>query len=157
MAELPEQLVAYFAKREQQRTEAVDAFLNGLTEYERGLFHDAAVMGYVRGSMHPQGAEIPLNKAIVADIVNACFAHGDLYPAVNAEFEEHSSTVEYFVQCQQPDGSWSQCSSNSPAADYIAQQRDAHRRKHPEFVYRLARRTTRFIVEAERMPEADGD
>jgi hypothetical protein len=39
-------------------------------------------MGYVRGSMHPKNEEIPLNKAILADVVNACFAFPDLYPAV---------------------------------------------------------------------------
>lgn len=155
MTELPEYLVTYFADRQAQRAAAVDEFLNGLTEYERGLFYDAAVMGYVRGSLHPRGEEVPLNKAIVADVVNACFTHDDLYPAVNADFEDRSTTVEYFVQCLQPGGSWAQCSSNSPTADYIVQQRDAHRRKHPEFAYRVARRTTRVIVEAERTEEPE--
>ncbi|MFD9249594.1 hypothetical protein [Streptomyces bottropensis] len=149
MAELPEPLLAYFAQREAQRAEAVDAFLSGLTEYERGLFHDAAVMGYVRGSMHPRNEEIPLNKAIVADVVNACFAHSDLYPTVNADFEERRIDVEYFVQCQQPDGSWMQCTSASPDEDYYLRQRDLRRESMPEFVFRLAQRTTRVIVRAE--------
>ncbi|MFF9003616.1 hypothetical protein ACF1GW_38625 [Streptomyces achromogenes] len=39
-------------------------------------------MGYVRGSMHPRGEEIPLNADILADVINACFAFPDLYPAV---------------------------------------------------------------------------
>lgn len=151
--ELPEQLIAYYAKREQQRAAAVTAFLDGLTEYERGLFIDAAVMGYVRGSMHPQGVDIPLNKPIVADVVNACFAHNDLYPFVNAEFEERSSTVEYFVQCEQPDGSWAQCSSRTEDLQLAASRLDGNRRARPEFRFRLARRSTRVIVQAEIVPE----
>jgi hypothetical protein len=151
---LSEQLVSYFAQRQAQRAEAVDAFLAGLTDYERGLFYDAAVMGYVRGSMHPRDAEIPLNKAIVADVVNACFAHSDLYPAVNADFEDRRTTVEYFIQGQQPDGTWEQCSSTTSDVKFAVARLAARRRMQPEFVYRLARRTTRVIVEAERTPEA---
>jgi hypothetical protein len=153
MAEIPEPLLAYFATREKQRTEAVDAFLAGLTDYERGLFCDGAVMGYVRGSMHPRGEEIPLNKPIIADVVNACFAHSDLYPAVNAHFEDRRATVEYFVQGQQPDGSWEQCSSTSTDAEFVVERLAARRRMQPEVVFRLARRTTRVIVEAERTEE----
>ena len=153
MAEISEQLLAYFAVREQQRAAAVDAFLDGLTDYERGLFYDAAVMGYVRGSLHPRGEDIPLNKPIVADVVNACFAHSDLYPAVNAEFEDRTTTVEYFVQCQQPDGSWSQSSSTTTDPEAVVKWRAAKRRDLPDFVFRVARRTTRVIVEAERTEE----
>lgn len=148
-APLPDFLVDYFAQRQQQRAAAVEEFLNGLTEYERGLFHDAAVMGYVRGSMHPRDADIPLNKAIIADVVNACFAHNDLYPTVNADFDERSTVIEYFVQCQQPDETWVQCSSTSADVEFMVQQRDAHRRNRPENAYRLARRVTRVLVQAE--------
>lgn len=153
MAEIPEQLLAYFAEREQQRAAAVDTFLDSLTDYERGLVHDVAVMGYVRGSLHPRGEEIPLNRAIVADIVNACFVHSDLYPTVNAEYKEASATVEYFVQRQQPDGSWSQASSTTTDPKAAVEQREAQHLARPDFAFRLARRTTRVIVETERTPE----
>jgi hypothetical protein len=76
------QLDEYFAKRQAARAARVRAFLDGLTPRERGLFQDAAVMGYVRGSMHPRDEEIPLNNAIVDDVVNACFVYPGLYPAV---------------------------------------------------------------------------
>ncbi|MYW46372.1 hypothetical protein [Streptomyces sp. SID161] len=72
----------YFAKRQAARAERVRAFLDSLNPRERALMQDAAVMGYVRGSMHPRGEEIPLNADILADVVNACFAQPDLYPAV---------------------------------------------------------------------------
>lgn len=152
--DLPEQLLSYFAQRQAQRAEAVDTFLAGLTDYERGLFYDAAVMGYVRGSMHPRDEEIPLNKAIVADVVNACFAHSDLYPAVNADFEDRRTTVEYFIQGQQPDGTWEQASGTTTDPKAAVERRDAKRRTFPDFEFRIARRTTCVIVEAERTPEA---
>ncbi|KPI31425.1 hypothetical protein OV320_2641 [Actinobacteria bacterium OV320] len=76
------ELADYFTKREAARTARIRDFLNNLTARERALVQDIAVMGYVRGSMHPKNEEIPLNKAILADVVNACFAFPDLYPAV---------------------------------------------------------------------------
>ncbi|WP_432053721.1 hypothetical protein [Streptomyces sp. bgisy022] len=149
-ADLPEPLLAYFAQREQQRAAAVAAFLDSLSDYERGLFYDAAVMGYVRGSMHPQGEEIPLKAAIVADVVNACFAHSDLYPAVNAEFEERRVVVDYFLQCQQDDGTWETASSYMDALDWATERLAGKRAKFPDFTWRLARRTTTVTVEAQR-------
>ncbi|WP_406170306.1 hypothetical protein OIE52_39250 [Streptomyces canus] len=151
--ELPAPLLDYFALREQQRATAVQEFLDGLTEYERGLFHDAAVMGYVRGSMHPRDAEIPLNKPIVADVINACFAFADLYPTVNAHFEDRRTTVEYFVQCQQPDGSWEQASSMTDDPDAAVLWRDRKREAMPDFTFRVARRVTRVLVQAEQIEE----
>jgi hypothetical protein len=146
-------MLAYFAEREQQRAAAVDTFLASLTDYERGLVHDAAVMGYVQGLMRDRSEGVPKDSQVMALVVDACLAMPDKYPTVSAEFEERSATVEYFVQCQQPDGSWSQCSSKSPAADFIVQQREAHRRARPEFEFRLARRATRVITEAEHAPK----
>ena len=79
---LPEWLMAYFDQQAHARAADVAEVLDGLTERERGLVHDAAVMGYVRGSMHPRGEEIPKDSLIVADMVNACLAHADLYPTL---------------------------------------------------------------------------
>jgi hypothetical protein len=148
VTELPDFLTAYIADRERARAEAVATFLNSLTDRERALVHDAAVMGYVRGSMHPRGEEIPLNAPIVADVVNACFAFPDLYPAVNAEFEDHRQTVEYLVQGQQPDGTWEQCSSTTTDVGFAVERLAARRRMQPEFTVRLVRRTTTVVVEA---------
>ncbi|MFI8942695.1 hypothetical protein [Streptomyces syringium] len=79
---LPEHLVRYFAQREAARAERVRAFLDGLTAREHALAQDAAVMGYVRGSMHPRDEKVPLSADILADVIDACFAFPDLYPAV---------------------------------------------------------------------------
>jgi prenyltransferase beta subunit len=148
VTELPDFLTAYFADRERARAEAVQAFLDSLTDRERALVHDAAVMGYVRGSMHPRGEEIPLNAPIVAHVVNACFAFPNLYPAVNAAFEDRRKTVEYLVQCQQPDGTWEQASSTTTDVKFAGKRLAARRRMQPEYTFRLVRRTTTVVIEA---------
>lgn len=84
MAELPAAYVAYLHQRDAARADAVRAFLASLTEQERGLFHDAAVMGYVQGLMRDREEGCPKDSAVMALVADACFAIPDLYPAVNA-------------------------------------------------------------------------
>jgi hypothetical protein len=81
-ADIPGWLVSYMDQRATARTSAVNEVLEGLTDRERGLVHDAAVMGYVRGSLHPKGEEIPRDAGIVADVAHACLAHADRYPTL---------------------------------------------------------------------------
>lgn len=83
MAELPAALITYLAHREQQRAEAVDATLASLTERERRLIREAAVMGYVRGRMHPEGQDQPKDSTVLAEVVDACLAMPDLYPVIS--------------------------------------------------------------------------
>lgn len=79
---LPPELVTYFAAREAARAEAVNAFLASLTERERRLMTEAAVMAYVHGCQHPQGAEHPKDSAVLAGVIDACLAMPDLYPTI---------------------------------------------------------------------------
>lgn len=81
---LPEQLLNYFATREAQRADAVNAVLSELTDRELRLVKEAAVMGYVQGAMHLKGERIPKDSQILATVIDACLSHADLYPAVNA-------------------------------------------------------------------------
>jgi hypothetical protein len=57
-------------------------------------------------------------------------------------------TVEYFVQCQQPDGSWEQCSSTATDREFATERVAARRRMQPGFTYRIAERTTAVVVRA---------
>lgn len=155
-APLPEYLITYLEQRDTARADAVRVFLASLTGRERALVQDASVMGYVRGTMAPKGEEIPLNAAILAEVVGACFVFPDLYPAVNAEYEDQRTTVEYFVQCQQPDGTWEQCSSTATDVGFVVERLAACRRAHPEFEYRISRRTTTVLVEAQQPEAAEG-
>lgn len=84
-AELPAAYVDYLATRAAERADAVHAFLGSLTDRERGLFRDAAVMGFVQGLMRPREDGCPSDPWVISLVVDACFAHPDLYPAVNAE------------------------------------------------------------------------
>jgi hypothetical protein len=79
---LPDYLVEYLAKRDAQRANAVADVLGALTDRERALVKDAAVMGYVRGRMHPDSEAHPKDSAVLAEVIDACLAHPDLYPAI---------------------------------------------------------------------------
>ncbi|BBC30045.1 hypothetical protein SGFS_013390 [Streptomyces graminofaciens] len=59
---------------------------------------------------------------------------------------DRRETVEYFVQCQQPDGTWEQASSTATDLDFATERLAARRRMRPEFVYRIAQRTTVVVV-----------
>lgn len=89
---LPAELVAYFAARDAQRADAVTAVLEELTPRERHLAHDAAVMGYVLGRMHPKDDPHPKDSAVVAEVIAACLALPDLYPGTNALWEIATAT-----------------------------------------------------------------
>jgi len=85
VAELPEFLITYMQQRDAERADAVAAFLASLPDRERGLFHGAAVMGYVQGLMRDRAEGCPKDSRVMALVVDACFAFPDLYPTVNAE------------------------------------------------------------------------
>lgn len=80
---IPEPLLAYFAQREAARADVVLTFLASLTERERRLMREAAVMGFVRGRMHPDSEAHPKDSAVLAEVIDACLALPDLYPVIN--------------------------------------------------------------------------
>jgi hypothetical protein len=55
-------------------------------------------------------------------------------------------TVEYFLQAQQDDGTWESASSFMDALDWATERLAAKRARYPEFVFRLAQRTTKVAV-----------
>lgn len=87
MTDLPDFLVSYLEQRDAERAETVKAKLASLTDWERALVTDAAVMGYVQGMRHPQGEPYPRDVNVVPFVVGECIspAFADLYPALNAE------------------------------------------------------------------------
>lgn len=82
MTEIPDFLIDYLAQRDAQRAQGADELFAGLTDRERGLVHDAAVMGYVQGMRHPQSQPIMRDHQIVALVVQECLAFADLYPTL---------------------------------------------------------------------------
>jgi hypothetical protein len=85
MADLPAPLIAYLAKRDADRADAITGFLASLTDRERALVRDAAVMGYVRGRMHPSSEPHPKDSAVLAEVIGCCLAITDMYPAISTE------------------------------------------------------------------------
>ncbi len=85
--EIMQGLARYFASREQQRAEQVASVLGAMNPRERKLVREAAVMGYVRGTMAGavdgragREAEIPHDRDILALVVSCCLSIPDLYP-----------------------------------------------------------------------------
>lgn len=86
--EIPGFLLDYLAGRDAARAQgAADQFAT-LTDRERGLVHDAAVMGYVQGMRHPQGERIPKDHQVVALVVQECLAFAELYPTLTGYVPE---------------------------------------------------------------------
>lgn len=83
--DLPDAVVAYFANRRAARHAHAAEVFGSLTDRERALFKDAAVMGFVQGLMRDREEGVPKDSQIVALVVEACLAQPDLYPAIAAE------------------------------------------------------------------------
>ncbi|MFI1525457.1 hypothetical protein [Streptomyces griseus] len=135
---LPDGLVDYLIARDAQRADAVTQFLGRLTDREHTLLSDIAVMGYVRGSMHPAGEPQPKRTPVLSEIVSACLDLPDLYPATAAVSEQVTTTkLEYFVVVRQPDGTWEQASSSSTDTAYIQRQLALMQANNPDWECRI--------------------
>lgn len=98
MTELPDPLTDYLAQRDADRATAVTDKLASLTDWERSLVKDAAVMGYVQGMRHPQGEEYPGDVNVVPTVIDACLSFPNLYPAINTNTkptEEQQQTLAF--------------------------------------------------------------
>lgn len=83
MSGLPEPLLADIANRAAARANAAAEVYGALTERERGLVKDAAVMGYVQGLMRTREEGMPKDSQIVQLVVQECLAFPDLYPTLS--------------------------------------------------------------------------
>lgn len=88
-------LLRYFTAREQQRADRVQSRLDALTPRERWLVHEAAVMGYVQGSMAGEiaadrsgRAQIPPDSQIVASVILGCDSMSDRYPLLTGSVSD---------------------------------------------------------------------
>jgi len=154
---LPDFLISYMEKRQAARADRVRTVLAALTGCEQALVHDAAVMGYVQGMRHPEGEPIGKDRQTIAHVIDACLAFPDLYPAINSleAATERRETVEYFVEFQQPDGTWEQAESTTQNPALALQRLAAHRQAQPNSEYRVARRTTTIRVTTFDVPDSE--
>jgi len=87
MPEIDERLLRYFAIREVERSESVARTLAGMTERERRLVREAAVMGYVQGVKAVPGGHretFPPDADVLYQVVDACLHFDDLYPVMRS-------------------------------------------------------------------------
>lgn len=84
---IPDWLPGYFAARDAERREAVQETLDRLTERERALVREAAVMGFVHGRNSALGWEDdhPKDSAVLFGVVSACRAMSDIYPLLGGD------------------------------------------------------------------------
>lgn len=78
-------LVKYLEHRDQARLAEVNRTLTTMTERERHLVKEAAVMGYIRGKMSgDQWGTPPPDSEILFEVIDACLRMEDLYPVMYA-------------------------------------------------------------------------
>ena len=83
-AALPDGLVDYFARRQQERQAHAQRMWSLLKPRDQRLVREAAVMGYVLGTrsgIKPDD-DFPRDSEIVAQVLLACENFGDLYPTI---------------------------------------------------------------------------
>jgi hypothetical protein len=149
---IPDALVDYLAKRDAQRADKVQAVLDSLTDRERALIHDAAIMGYAQGLMRDRSEGCPKDSAVVHLVVDACFAIPDKYPAINGDLAPHSPTGTWTIETPRRDawGTW------SPAMDdpeWAAERWMSALANSPGRRFRMVRADTVYTVVAEHDPE----
>lgn len=86
-------LLDYLTRQDAARTARAATAFAALTDRERLLVKEAAVMGYVRGTMAPKGEPIPKDSAVTQEVVTACLSFPNLYPTITGwtQDEEHPS------------------------------------------------------------------
>lgn len=141
MSALPDGLLAYFAAREHQRAEEVEARLDALSPRERWLVREAAVMGYVQGVRAVPGSfnqHIPPDGDIERLVVGAVGSFTDLYPVLSGSVRD---VIRKVVRNHQP----------VPRADLVAvvAELSATNRETAEF-------EVGSLVDDELLTEVDG-
>ena len=85
MTDLPPVLIDYMTQRRAARAREREALLEPLTEKERRLFREGAVIGFVQGTRYSglrHDAEIPLDDEIVTMALDGCITFPDCYPII---------------------------------------------------------------------------
>jgi hypothetical protein len=86
MPDLPEALLTHLAQREAARHQQAADWYATLTDRERALVRDAAVMGYVQGTYHRRDVDVfPKDSTILAMVVEECLAITNKFPAISHE------------------------------------------------------------------------
>ncbi|MFK0288319.1 hypothetical protein ACIQVL_48785 [Streptomyces sp. NPDC090499] len=151
---LPEALADYLIKRDNQRAQRVQEFLTKLTPRERGLVHDAAVMGFFQGLQRDRDDSMPKDAQTVALVIDACFAYEDLYPHVNADLAPHPATSTYTVETPRHED-WGRWSPVMDDTDWARERWQTAIEHSPGRRFRMVRADTVYTVTAEHNPNEE--
>lgn len=77
-------LVEYLRAREAARDATIDAKLSALTERERALVREVAVLAFVHGRQWPDDAAHPKDSAVLRRVLGDSDSVSDLYPILAA-------------------------------------------------------------------------
>jgi len=127
---IPERLISYLEVRDQARADAVAATLDHLSPRERGLVHDAAVMGYVQG----MGATYPPpDSTIIACVVDACLSMPEHYPTITGPAPEHRVQwgIRLYIDGTAVDDQWRDCRA---ACEQAVRYHAARRAENPAWL-----------------------
>lgn len=105
MTVLPDAYVRYLAARDQQRVNAVQSTLAAMTEVERRIFREAAVMGYVCGVMavpSRNNVPIPPDTDIVNEVIDSIHGFDDRYPITNSLTRSCATCGQRALDCGHP-------------------------------------------------------
>lgn len=87
-------LYAYLVKRANARRIRAAEVFNALSDRERHLVKEAAVMGYVQGRMHTAGAEHPKDAEVMFLVIDGCLSNPDLYPTLAGRDDDAEETPD---------------------------------------------------------------
>ena len=94
---LPDAVLAMLAERQAERDRRTAGLWFALTERERALVREAAVMAYVHGGMSKPGPApdpFPRDMAIVATVLDAVQSFEDRYPTLARYVPNDDDTEE---------------------------------------------------------------
>lgn len=98
-----EQLLGYLAARDQQRVDRFDRLMGSLSERERRLVREAAVMGYVQGTLAPAGAPIPPDSETAFRVVSSALDFPEQYPVLHwLDGEAAAAAARPEQECSSP-------------------------------------------------------
>lgn len=83
---IPEDVLTYLQKREKARQDEFAQLMSALTPKEQSLVREAAVMGFVQGSMAAGGLpreRFPSDTEITQRVVEGCQNFPDLYSTIS--------------------------------------------------------------------------
>jgi len=84
-------LEQYLQGRDQERTQEFAEIHGKLSEREQALVRDAAIMGFVQGTLAAGGLpreDFPSDRVILRETLLGCKSHKDLYPTIGTIGDE---------------------------------------------------------------------